>query len=53
MKQYEKRISVGVDEELNERLEKLREERYKDASWSEMLRNLVRLGLDTMAEEEK
>lgn len=42
------RITITVDETLNEKLDRLKQEQYYQTSYAEMLRDLLELGLQTV-----
>ena len=53
MEEKTRRIYVSVDEELEEKLEKLKQSEYYAKPHSEMLRDLIELGLQQKSKSPK
>lgn len=47
------RITITVSREMAEQLDRLKQEQYYATSHSEMLRDLIRIGLEATREKEK
>lgn len=48
-----KRITISVPQDLDEKLDKVKKEHYYVATQSDMIRELIALGLDSLDEEDK
>lgn len=53
MKEKQNRVTVTVDKETAGRLDRLKQEQYYAKSHAEMLRDLIRLGLDAANAQKK